>query len=102
MVTCGWYGKCEVDRERPPAYGVGEQLALRRCPRRRVTKTTGETGRKVPVPAQVDPERLPHRTPRCSRCSSTAGRSSAAISTGGMRVMWVGICVAVVSPTEVR
>ena len=43
-------GELQRHVERPAAYGAGELLAAARCPRRAVTNTTGETGRKVPVP----------------------------------------------------
>ena len=43
-------GELEVDARAGPAHGGGELLAAARSPRRGVTNTTGETGRKVPVP----------------------------------------------------
>ncbi len=70
-------------------------------PSTRVTKTTGETGRKVPVPRRWIRNSATPDAAR-SRWASTAARSSAGTSIGGMSVMWVGICVAVVSPTDVR
>ena len=66
-----------------------------------VTKTTGETGRKVPVPRRWT-RKAEVALATSVRCFSTSGRSSSATSTGGISVMWVGIIVAVVSPTEVR
>jgi hypothetical protein len=37
-----------------------------------------------------------------ARWSDTPPRSASATSVGGIRVMWVGIWAAVVSPTDVR
>ncbi len=54
------------------------------------TKTTGESGRKVPVPES----RIGNGRPAVaivSRCASIAGRSAASASVGGSRVTWVGM-----------
>ena len=66
-----------------------------------VTKTTGDTGRKVPVPRRwiVNPRSLPATS---ARCASTCGSAPSSTSVGGTSVMWVGIIVAVESPTDVR
>ena len=83
----------EVDVERALAYGVRRAARSWEMPSTRVTKTTGETGRKVPVPR------------RCTRNGSEPGRDlgevlldlargrRSSISVGGTSVMCVGIIV---------
>ena len=66
-----------------------------------VTKTTGETGRKVPVPRRWMSNGSTAAA-AAARCSATGSMSAASSSVGGISVMWVGICAAVVSPMEVR
>ena len=69
-------------------------------PSTRLTNTTGETGRKVPVPRRWT-QNEPTVAAAALRCSSMAD-SSPGTSVGGTSVMWVGIIDAVASPTEVR
>ena len=66
-----------------------------------VTKTTGETGRKVPVPRRWM-QKPASRLATSDRCDSMAGSAASSTSVGGTSVMWVGIMLAVVSPTDVR
>ena len=66
-----------------------------------VTNTTGETGRKVPVPRRCTVKAV-LSAEASARCCSTAGISSGATSKGGISVMWVGIPVAVSSPSSLR
>ena len=100
MVTCGWYGKV-----RPTSSGPWRTAAAscshREMPSTRVTNTTGDTGRNVPVPRRCT--RNGSNPPATfARWSSISGSSAGSTSVGGTSVMCVGIIVAVVSPTEVR
>ncbi|CAM5505944.1 hypothetical protein SVIOM74S_04609 [Streptomyces violarus] len=65
------------------------------------TKTTGESGRNVPVPESRIGKGRP-AVAILSRCASIAGRSAASASVGGMRVTWVGMPYAAVSPKLAR
>ena len=60
-----------------------------------VTKTTGDTGRKVPVPRRWTTNAV-LTAEASARCCSTAGIWSSRTSNGGISVMWVGMPVAVV------
>ena len=101
MVTCGWYGNCEVHVERPAAYGGGELLALGDALDEGHEDDRGDRPEGAGA-AQVHAEAARAR-PRPRRGAvSTSARSASSISVGGTSVMCVGIFAAVVSPTEVR
>ena len=66
-----------------------------------VTNTTGETGRKVPVPRRWT-SNAGNSAAASARCASISASSSSVTSVGGTRVMWVGMVAAIASPTLVR
>lgn len=101
-VTCGWYGNCSSRLRGPEAsrtrFWSQEQAE---APSTTWTKTTGESGRKVPVPdSRIGKGRPPFAIE--VRCASIAGRSAASASVGGRRVTWVGMPCAAGSPKLAR
>ena len=64
-------------------------------------KTTGETGRKVPVPRRCTRNGAIAAATE-SRCSMMPVRSASSTWCGGSSVMWVGMCRAAASPTSMR
>lgn len=90
-VTCGWYGNCSSRATGPEAsrtcfwsqVQASAPWAIR-------TYTTGDSGRKVPVPDSFIGKGRPVAATSV-RCASMAGSAVSATSVGGSRVTWVGM-----------
>ena len=96
MVTCGWYGNVR-SRASGPERTRASTRSQSPMPSTTDTNTTGETGRKVPVPRSwISKNGSDSAIVR--RCFSMLSRSSASTSVGGSRVMWVGMEPASGSP----
>ncbi len=65
------------------------------------TKTTGDSGRKVPVPCSRIGNGRPWEATR-ARCASITGSAAASTSVGGSRVTCVGMPCAAASPKPAR
>src|SRR6185436_8807633 len=99
-VTCGWYGNSSSSASGPRRQSVASP-SVWEMPSTRFTNTTGETGRKVPEPRRWT-RYAGHRAATSSRCCSTSPSRDEATSTGGTRVMWVGIVEPWESPLATR
>ena len=87
-MTCGWNGN-STSTSSGPERTAAASCSVCEIPCTRLMKTTGETGRNVPVPRRWTANAAPSSA-TFARWSSTTVSASSSISVGGIRVMWVG------------
>src|SRR5664279_3907033 len=100
MVTCGWYGKSSV-RVSGPRRIKDSSSIVSSTPRDSWTNTTGEVGRKVPVPERCRTNGR-HACAARVRCCSIAGMAAVSTGVGGSSVTCGQTRSAAGSPTRLR